>query len=177
MWGWLMAMAFGCLCGYLVFKQYRDFRVAKLEERLADMLVELEAAEETTAGLGELIEAQRRGATRLIRLVPAELTMSVVHSFVKMDRLEREQAGVLADVVRGIETAKAQSARKWLLPPTLPAFNRLNLQAERAMQASQKLSSEVESVRVGLLRLAGARGNQAQNQEQTSRQPILQATN
>lgn len=177
MWGWLLAMAFGCLCGYLVFKQYRDFRVAKLEDRLSDMLVELEAAEETTAGLREVIEAQRRGATRLIRLVPAEFTMSVVHSFVKMDRLEREQAAVLADVMSRIETAKAQSARKWLLPPTQPEFNRLNSQAERVMQASQKLSSEVESVRLGLLSLANARSKQAENQEHTSRHQILHATN
>lgn len=177
MLGWLVAAIFGGLSGFLAFKQYRDFRVARLEERLSDLLVELEGAEETTAGLPELIEAQRRGATRLIKLVPAEFTMTVVHSFVKLDRLEREQATVLAEIMTAIETAKTQSARKWLLPPTPAEFNRLNLQAERSMKHSQKLTSDVEAVRHALLNMADARSHQVANQEPAVRDQILEATN
>lgn len=177
MLGWLVAAVFGGLSAFLAFKQYRDFRVAKLEERITEILSELEGTEETTAALPELIEAQRRGATRLIKLVPAEFTMTVVHSFVKLDRLEREQAAVLSEIMTAIETAKAQSARKWLLPPTPPEFNRLNLQAERVMTASQKLSSDVESVRLRLLNLADARSSQVANQQNAPAQQVLEATN
>lgn len=176
MLGWLVAIAFGGASAFLVFRQFRDARVAKLEDRLADLLTELQAAEETTAGVPELIEAHRRAATRLIRLVPPEFTMSVVHAFVKLDRLERQEVTVLADIMSVIETAKAQSARKWILPPTPAAFNRLNLRADHAVQAGQKLSSEVESVRLSLLNLADARSTRAGSTQTGLGKQILEAT-